>query len=192
MHRFALLLALVLVLPGIATAQRSNTEGLRLHFQLNATAIDANEEGSGTDNGGGAGLGIGYGFSRLFTLYLDVDGSLMNAEALDEYALAHADLGARFHFGPPRRPTIPYLNAALTGWALGYETRVGTFSASGSGVTLGGGLLVFLSRVVAIDLGLGVTFGSFTSIKLGGISIDTDEEATSARLGIGLTYFRGR
>jgi hypothetical protein len=72
------LAALFLLTAGSAQAQRSQTRGLYLNAHLIAAGIGYDDEAFGTQSGGGLGVEVGYGVSRLVTLFLGVDGSVMS------------------------------------------------------------------------------------------------------------------
>jgi opacity protein-like surface antigen len=191
------LLALCLLVALPAQAQRrSNTTGLFLNAHLSANSINYNFEDfdafeDESDTGGGLGLQIGYGFSPLVTLYLGLNGASMDSDDVeDAYTLAHVDLGTQLNFQSGRSAAVPYGLIALSGRAVTFETNAGDITFSGGGVTLGGGLKYFLSPTFALDLGITGTFGPFTSIEAGGVSVEIDDiNASSIRLGLGLSFF---
>ena len=189
---------LLIVLSAPAQAQSlSNTTGVYLNAHLSGTSItyDFDNAGEETNSGGGLGVQIGYGFSPLVTLFLGANGSGMETEDGDSYALSHVDVGVRFNFGAGRRQLVPYADLAATFRQATFEFENGTeIDVSGGGGTLGGGLAYFLSPTIALDLGLQLTFGTFSDVSVGGIDINNqiDISAGSGRLALGLTWYPTR
>ncbi len=200
-HHRALLAAFLLLVAGSAYAQRRpNTTGLFLNVHLNATGIGYDEDAlfeldfrDDTHSGGGAGVMIGYGFSPLLTLYLALNGSVIDSDDLrDEYTLAHVDAGVRFNL-VSRSPLVPYLTAGLTFRQASFDLNPGEMDFNGGGVTVGGGLKYYLSPPVALDVGLVGTVGTFTEVDFGRAAFDIDDiGAASARLMIGLSVYPTR
>ena len=65
---------------------------------------------------------------------------------------------------------------------------------SGGGGTLGGGIAYFVAPALALDLGLQLTFGTFSDVSIGSIDINDriDIDAGSGRLALGLTWYPAR
>jgi hypothetical protein len=59
----------------------------------------------------------------------------------------------------------------------------------GAGVSLGAGLLYFLSPTFALDTGLAFTPGSLMEREVGRTSEDVDIALTSARIHVGLSVY---
>lgn len=179
-----------------AHAQRSNTRGVFLNLHLNGAGIGYNEDQIDPQSGGGLGFQVGYGVSRLVTLYLGIDGSVMsNDEVEDAFGLAHVDLGTQLNFGLARSAARPYLNLAFTGRAATFDLGASDeVELSGGGVTLGGGLKYFFSRAVALDVGAAFTFGTFTDVRVGSVQANDvlDLEAASGRFLLGLSWYPSR
>lgn len=193
------LVALLFLTTDDVQAQRSNTRGLFLNAHLNATTIGYDQDDFDTQTGGGLGVQFGYGVSNLVALFLGVDGSVMsNEDVEDAFTLAHVDVGAQFNFGKPRSAARPYGVIALTfrqaTFDLGEGNRAFEVDFSGGGLTLGGGLKYFFSRAVALDVGLNLTFGEFTDVEVGGVTVQDalDLNATSGRFVVGLSWFPSR
>ena len=194
----AAVVALLFSTADNAQAQRSNTRGIFLNAHLNAASIGYDEDEFDTQTGGGLGVQIGYGVSNLITLFLGVDGSVMsNDDVEDSFTLTHVDLGAQFNLGKPRSAARPYGVIALTFRQATFEfdnANAPEVDFSGGGLTLGGGLKYFLSRALALDVGLNLTFGQFSDVEVGGVTINNalDINATSGRLAVGLSWFPSR
>lgn len=187
---------LLLFIAAEAHAQRgSNTQGIYLNVHLNGTSISYDEDEfflqDDSHSGGGGGIEIGYGVTRLVTLYLGLNGSSISTDAVeDAYTLAHVDLGAQFNFGAGRNRAVPYADVALTARQATIGLVGDDLEIRGGGITLGGGLRYYLSRVLALDGGLALTFGTFSEIERGRVTIEIDDfSAVSARLAVGLSWY---
>ncbi len=190
-----------LLLAGAAlplAGQKSTTRGLNLDFHLQGAALSV--EGGASDGGGGAGIRVGYGFNRIVTLYLQVDGSSIdtqNAPQLSgQWAMAHADLGVRFHFANSLRSWVPYLEVAAGARAVSAADAQVTpatqedVSFNGGAFTVGGGIYVYFTETLALDVGVKVSSGEFNEIEVGAVSVgNLDIDARSSRFGIGLVWW---
>ncbi|MFQ5572235.1 MAG: outer membrane beta-barrel protein, partial [Rhodothermales bacterium] len=146
-----------------------------------------------TQTGGGLGVQIGYGVSRLVTIYLGIDGAVIDTDEIENaYTLAHVDAGVHLNFGGPRSATIPYLNLAFTFRQATVEVGPVEVDFTGGGVTGGGGLKFFLSRTVALDLGAAATIGTFSEVEAGTLREEIDVGAVSGRLMLGVSLFPSR
>jgi hypothetical protein len=182
-------LLLMVATAGFANAQaqespRSNTVGLNLGVSLNGSA-QRDDGYDSIETGGGFGLRIGYGFNPAVTLYFGVDGAWMPEY---EYGFGHGDLGLRLNFGGPTRNLIPYLDGAVSSRAMVDDY----YEVTGYGASVGGGLQVFLSAPLALDLGLKWTYGRYTTLKdrESGVSVSGDGyNALSSRFNAGLSWY---
>lgn len=199
--RTLVLLLLFGLAGGRAEAQRApNTTGLFLNAHLNASLIgydraDLRTLGIIDDShaGGGIGVMVGYGFSPLVTLYVALNGSVIDSyELRDPYTLAHVDLGLLFNF-VSRSRAVPYLTGGVTFRQASFDDNPGEIDFNGGGITLGGGLKYYASPQLALDVGLVGTFGNFTEVDVGRTTFDIDEvDAASARLMLGLSFYPTR
>lgn len=194
-RRLALLL---LAAPATALAQQSTTRGLSLGAHLQATSLTVEDDDP--SNGGGLGIRVGYGFNRIVTGFVQLDGSTVTIEnggtIVGDWALAHAEVGARFHFANSLRRWVPYLEVAAGGRSVSVSDasvngqRVDDVSFSGGAFTLGGGLSTYLTRKVALDVSLKFTGGTFDKVDLGNVSVNNlDIDATSFRFGVGFVWW---
>jgi hypothetical protein len=179
--------------------QESTTRGFNLGVHLQGASL-AVEDQEG-ESGGGLGIRVGYGLNRIVTLYFEADGISVDSSNPEEFqgdwTLAHADLGARFHFANTLRSWVPYLDVAIGGRAASVENAeaddvdVGTIKFNGGAFSLGGGLSVYLKENLALDMGLKASFGTFNEIEIGALAIrDLDIEATSTRFKVGLLWWK--
>lgn len=179
-----------------AQEARSNTQGLVLGAGVSGTSLEV--ESGDPQNGSGGYLLLGYAPSRLITIFLRGDASRVDIDYSDisgSYTMAFVDLGLRFSFGGPQKSFVPWVMGAFTAQAAGATIPVtATLSSdvtiSGTGLTLGAGFDVFLTRTLALDLGLMATSGRFTDVSVGSISTSIDAlDTRSGRLTLGLSWF---
>jgi len=150
-------------------AERSGTRGPVVGINLNGSALGAERDEFRDARGAGLGLSLGYGVSGALSLFLRTDLA---------YRVGHVDLGAHYSFAGPAAALRPYVEAAVT--------RAGTIqddrSSAGTGLTAGAGVEYFLSRSVALDIGLAHSRGRFTTGMLDG------GDFASTRLNVGIKW----
>ncbi len=198
--RAVTMLSLALVLsPVAASAQLSTSRGLSVGLQALGTSLTV-EDGD-ENNGGGLGLRVGYGFNRIVTGFVTLDGSSVkipasNSFVAGEWTLAHAEVGARFHFANSLRRWVPYLETAIGGRSVSIKdvtvnnSASGDVSFNGPALSVGTGLSVFASRKWAFDASLRWTGGTFTEVDLGNAAVQNlDIDAASFRLGLGVVWW---
>lgn len=197
--RVAALFALAfLVCANPLFGQQSTTRGWNWGVQLQGAAIEF--QNGRRDEGGGLGVKAGYGFNRIVTVFLAIDAAAVNVEnspdLTGDWALAHVDIGARFHFANALRRWVPYLEAAVGSRVVGVNEgtsngqTVRDTSFNGGAFTIGGGLNIYMSQNLALDLGLKVSNGEFTQIDVGAVSVGgLDIDATSTRGGLGIVWW---
>lgn len=203
--RLVLLCGALLALASPARAQ--GTRGFFLNGHLLWASLSGENRDTGedfSDDGPGLGFRAGYGFSERIGGYVALEGASIfpdeNAGTLEDerFGLGMVELGARFNF-PAGRKIVPYAEAALAAHEVRFDF-VGTTTdlrVRGGGLTLGGGLQYFLSRTLALDAGLDLTFGRFTEAEFDGPDADVsfdleDTDATIARLNLGLSLWPSR
>jgi hypothetical protein len=194
----ALAASAAFVVPGQALAQRSTTRGLNVGAHLSGASLKV-EDGDPRDDGAGGGIHIGYGINRTVELFLQLDGAgfMLDAGTIQgEWTMAHADLGARFHFASTLRRWVPYLQVALTGRGVTVKDAEienqprNDVAFGGGGFSGGGGLLFYLTETLALDAELMLTAGQFTEIKVDNVTISGLEiDATSSRFSLGLSWW---
>jgi opacity protein-like surface antigen len=194
----ALGLALILS-PVISSAQKSTSRGLSIGLQALGTSLTV--ENGDENNGGGLGLRVGYGFNRIVTGFITLDGSTVqipasNSFVAGDWTLAHAEVGARFHFANSLRRWVPYLETAIGARSVSIDNAsvnnaaAGKVSFNGPALSVGTGMSVFVTRKWAFDAGLRWTGGKFTEIDLGNSALrNLDIEAASFRLGVGVVWW---
>ncbi len=196
----SLAVAAVVAASVSATAQsgasRSTTQGLTLDLHLNGSSIKV-EDGS-NENGGGIGARMGWGFTPRLSAYLGYDrASIKSADSqmADKYSLGQFDLGLQYQFAGSQSALRPFVEAAATRRGMYADVTMpdgstGDMTASGYGMTIGGGFQYFVSAPWAVSTGLNYTFGSFTKGEIGGVSSDIDPaiKANGARFNIGMSW----
>ena len=178
--------------------QKSTTRGMNLGVHLQAASLSV--QNGDSDGGGGIGFRVGYGLNRIVTLYFEVDGISVDSEGSDEFqgtwTLGHADFGARFHFANTLRSWVPYLDVALGARGASVNNAeadgeaVGDISFSGGSFSVGGGIDVYFSQTLALDVGVKFSGGEFTKVDLGAVSLnDLDIDAQSTRFKVGIVWW---
>lgn len=194
---------LLLTLPALASApagahaQESTTRGFNLGLHLSAASLEV-EDGN-RNNAGGLGLIFGYGLNRNFELFIQLDGAefdVDDSQVTGQWTMGHVDLGVRYHFANSLRSWVPYLQAALSGRAVGVdnavvqgnpETDVDFF---GGAFTFGGGIMFYFNQTLAADLQLLWSGGQFTEVKVDNVTVSGLEiDAQSSRLNLGISWW---
>lgn len=198
--RLALLACICAAAPAAAqdemAAPRSNTRGFTAGLHLNGSALQLDGEGAEAENGGGMGLMLGYGVSNKVTLFARVDGADVSYSDGEDgsYTLAHLDLGGRYSFGSSAAALRPFVELSLMGAGVSDEIDGSDVTLSGGAFGIGGGLEYFFSRSLALDVGLSLSKGEFTTATVDGEDYDLEdleiEEAgfTSSRFNVGLSW----
>lgn len=187
------LLVCTLLLFRVANAQTSSTSGLFIEGRLNGSSWTISDVSDESEAGGGLSLSAGYGFSELISGFIDLTGARISPDQGADYALAHVDVGARFTLSTAGNSLRPYLEAAVSGIAAeGDDSSIGKVEMSGTGLTAGGGVLYFVSPGLAVNGGLKATFGELSEVTLLGQTYESELDATSVRLNVGVTWFPQR
>jgi len=181
-----------------ALSQLSTTRGWSFGAHVQGTSLTP--EGGTNSSGGGLGIRAGYGFNRIVTGFVHVDGSQIDitegGSIVGSWNLAHAELGARFHFANSLRRWVPYLETSVGARAV--EVRdaefagesAGNVTFNGGAFTVGTGLSTYFKPSLAFDVSLKWTGGKFTEIDLGDIvQRNIDIDAASFRFGLGLIWW---
>lgn len=182
--------------PDASSGLRSSTDGLFLHARMGGHGLDANDLAD--DTGSGIGLRLGYGFSDLFTLYGGIELAVMNGgEGFagfedDKYGMVLIEVGSRFHFRRGKQ-FVPFADAALSVVGLGYEGdgihQNKDVVYSGAGVSMGGGLLYFISPILAIEAGASFTPGSLMELSIDGSTSDVNVGMKGIRMMLGVSVY---
>lgn len=193
-------LALVFAaIPSSLVAQVSTSRGPSIALQAMGTSLTV--EGREENTGGGLGLRVGYGFNRIVTGFIQLDGSAVdipqgNSTIAGQWTLAHAEVGARFHFANSLRRWVPYLETAIGARSVSIDDATvsgqtaGKVSFNGGALSVGGGTSVFFHPKWALDATLKWTGGTFTEVDLGSVALrNLDIDAASFRFGIGLVWW---
>lgn len=177
----------------VVLAGPSNTSGW--FFAASGGGYGVAYEGDREGSGAGGGLGIGFGFSERFSVYLSVEAaSISEGDGFDglangdDYALVFVNLGGRFHF---RRDTrwVPFAEVAGTAVGLAYDNVDGEeVRYGGPSVSVGGGLLYYVSPRVALEGAASFTVGSLQERQVAGATGDVAIGVAGARLRVGVSY----
>ncbi len=194
-----LALAATLCFASGASAQSPTTRGVLLGAHVGMASIKI--ENSERSSGGGAGIMVGYGLNRMLTIFVQVDGTRVDVrnqpDVSGTWAMAHADLGARFNFANSERTAVPYLVGAVSGRVVSVSDIPVTsplsgndVSFSGGSLTLGGGVMLYVSETLAFDLGLLFGGGKFTEITVDNTTqTGFDIDAQSRRFNLGVAWW---
>lgn len=178
---------------------RSATRGFTVGGGLLGTSVSTDFGGKDEmDQGGGFNVEVGWGFTPKLTVFLGLSGSEVDPDGnlSDDYRLGQADLGIRYLFRGTDKQVRPYLEGALSAREIRSDDGDGpnsvTLKSRGGGLTGGGGVQIFFSPRVALDIGLDATGGSFSEFKRNGVDIPfPDVDATSTNLRLGVRFWPG-
>ncbi len=172
---------------------RSKTAGFNLGVFLTGSAVQV-EDSDQIDSGPGGTLHLGYGINQNVSFFVRIAAAEMQAEGGgDSYAMAHADLGARYSFASPASALRPYVQGAFTGRGLAFDMGSdGTLEARGAGFTGAAGLEYFVTPRVGLEASLSYSIGKFSEGRLdGGEWVDFEDEAfdaVSSRFDLGVSW----
>ena len=195
LHRTGTILLVAALMTSISSgagAQLADTRGFNLSAALNGSAIKLDDEDFGdsdTENGAGLALQAGYNFTRNFGVFLGVTGASIQAEGGGSYALGHGDLGVRISL--PSGRLVPYLEAAFTGLNAQGDLDGDDIEFQGTGGTGTLGLNFFLGQKVALDVAFRYTKGEFTTFKINGEGLTSDDGigVGTGRFNLGITWY---
>src|SRR5262249_17290912 len=183
--------------PASAQPQTADFSTRGFSFGGHVALIGANpasfdENGHRTDPGrvtaGGGGLVIAYGVNEWLTVAFNGDGG----ERGDDRHLTFADIGAQV-FVPVGNRVRPHLDVPLTRRRAEFMGGSGAIDTRGSSLSIGGGLLYFVSRSFALDAGLLWTAGDLDQYADGGRVKDAEAVGVSGtRFLIGVRWFARR
>lgn len=197
-RHLAAVLGSLLALPAGAQAQSSTTQGLSLGFHLSGASLTV--EGEDGNGAAGGGLSVGYGVNQKIMLFAQLDAAQfddqVSGDVEGDWRLGHADLGVRYHFANTERRWVPYAQAAFTFRAVSVEdpsvdgAQRNEVELSGGGLTLGGGVAVYISEAFSLDAQLLWTGGEFTTLRVDNVSVSGfDVDATSGRFNLGISWW---
>lgn len=159
--------------------------GFYLGASLMGTSFDLEALNEDADTGGGIGLKVGYDINTNFALFINLDGSSMSPDEGGDYALAHFDLGGEGRLGNQNSSFRPFGRISLLGMAASGDNDI---EISGGGFGLGAGLYYFVNQNFAFEVGYTHSWIQINEVKVGSVSVDVEEDATSGRLGLGFSY----
>lgn len=142
------------------------------------------------EQGYGGGIGLGYGFTDMIHAFANFDYATMSGAEGDDYVLGHLDVGGRLFFGPADARWRLHADLAFSGRAARWSDL--DLDASGSGYTVGGGVVYFISPALGLNAGFAFTGGELSEVTEGDVTVDTDFDATSWRFRAGITWFPAR
>ncbi len=199
-------LAIGLAAPSRVAAGAPDTRGFSLAAMLQSTHIgseDERDDGSpGSvfigEQGVGVVVALGYGFTPAFATRLVLSGASHETSDPDidvQFGAGTLEAVYLFRAGAPFRP---YLFGGVGGYSLESQEDAFHFETTGPGVTLGGGLLYFVSEHVGLDAALHLDFINWEkqTAEIEGPSGSTvvvetpiEEEGSAARFAFGLGWW---
>lgn len=197
---FVLLLAPA-ALAQQATPQKANTRNLFLSIQAMGAQTSLDVPAFQRERTRGGTLKLGYGFSKAFTLYAGL-GVTIN-ESLNfpgsDVGLGNADLGMQLHLGSGQSAFVPYFDVAASRRVAMLSDATGDISLIGYSGAVGGGVKLFVSPTVAIDVNARVTRGVYDQLQSDGVTVDIssyfgveDLRSNDMTFGVGLSFFPSR
>lgn len=181
-----------------AEAQESTTRGFNVGLHLSGASLTVENEDR--NNAGGGGLQVGYGVNRNITLFAQANAAQFDQQSTGtvqgDWTMSHFDLGVRYYFANSLRSWVPFLQAAFGFRSVSVQDPVvdnvqrQEVEISGGGLTIGGGIDIYLSQSWAIDVQLLWTGGEFTTLRVDNVSrTGFDVDATSTRFNVGLVWW---
>lgn len=166
-----------------------NYRGFYLGASLLGTSFDIPDFYGDPHTGGGIGLKLGYNFNTNFAIFANLDGSDMSAGEVDNYGLAHFDIGVEGRLGDYDRPLRPFGRASFLATAASFEGEEGDdVEVSGGGFGVGVGLHYFINQNFAFEAGYTHSWININEVTVGRFSVEVEETARSGRLGMGFSY----
>ena len=172
-----------------ASAQQSTTQGLVLGLDFGGTV--ASFDNLPRDRAGLVGGRVGYGFNRILTLYVsayEADVDVRDFEWFDKVTFGHLDFGMRLHWPNSRRRWVPYGEVTITVWPTSDVLKNGeqtTTDFRGAASGLGGGVAIYLSEGLALDLNYKGANGFFNDVPVGNILAEGREQHVHRFLDLG-------
>lgn len=188
----------ILATPSGLEAQESTTRGFMLGAHVSGASLTI--ENQDRNDAGGGGLTVGYGLNRNITLLVQLDGAQFNEQSTGtlegDWRMGHVDFGVRYSFANSLRSWVPYLQGAFGYRSVSVQdpvvdnTQRSEVEISGGGLTLGGGVDIYFTQTVALDIQLLWTGGEFTTLRVDNVSATGfDVNATSARFNLGVAWW---
>lgn len=193
----ALLLS-TLAMPAAVNAQSatdpSHTEGLYLNVRAGGYGVGY--EGDRDGSGGLWGIRAGYGFSQRLTAYVGLErGSTSEGDGFeglptgDDYETVFIDVGARFHFRRDSR-VVPFAEAGASIYGLWFDNTDNVEAKyGGPTVSVGGGLLYFVTQRLGLESSLSFSIGSLMQREIAGTTDDIGITTAGLRLQVGASYY---
>lgn len=194
-----------------AVRTRAGPVGFFLSLEADKSTIQSPElRSDDRQAGGGVAVRLGWGITRVVSFFAEGTVSALNlpdsqftkdgiAGSLTGRTLQldHREVGVRLHFPDLGRSAVPFLEVAYTSRRLTQDSFRGDLGMvrgdavlTGTGVTLGAGLLYFVVPAWAVGTGVKWTAGAFDSYRLSDAGVGTTSiSATSLRGNLGVSWF---
>jgi opacity protein-like surface antigen len=161
-----------------------DTQGFFIGASLLGAGWSLDDVDADAETGAGIGLRLGYNFNQNFGAFINLDGSSIDQDDGDSYGLGHFDLGVQWIFRSEEKRFRPLVRGSYLGMAVSDDN----IEISGSGFGLGLGALYFLTERLALDFSYTHSWVNISQLKIGSVAIDIDDNATTGRFFLGLTY----
>lgn len=184
------LIPLVLLLATVdANAQDSTRAGIYLSFSLQGTAWTLDDYEYDAESGSGYKFEIGYNLNPMLGFFIGFDGSEINADVGENYALGHFDFGVVGRLGKRNSKVKPFGKLSILGFSVFQDNPGGDIQFAGSGIGVGLGSDFFISNGLAINLGYTIGVITIDEASIGNFTQKIDESASSGRFNLGLVYY---
>lgn len=183
---------------------KSNTKG----FSLNLSGVYGSWNSESTffgdlDDVEPTGFGISfkaaYGINQNIEILAAISSAGFSREfEWNAYQLTTFNFGGRYNFGATLRRFRPFVEVSVSGNSLIIDPitfdgiNLYELTSSGVGLSLGGGLHIFLTQNLSINANGKIGFGNFSATALSGSEVNNLEEKldfTITTVHIGLNYF---
>ena len=180
---------LFLLSASIVQGQSINTttysnEGFYINASVLGVAWNVDDLNIETEAGAGIGLKIGYNFNPNLGIFASFDAASISPDNSDNYILGHLDIGIQGTFRSETDRFRPYLRGSF----LGMSAQDDFIEINGAGFGFGVGGLLYLTEKLALDINYTHSFINLSEVKIDSVSFDVDENASTGRFFIGLTY----
>ncbi|TVR83305.1 MAG: hypothetical protein EA412_00990 [Chitinophagaceae bacterium] len=188
MKRLTILMTLFFA-GSIAYGQSVNSptydnEGFFANASLLGAAWTLDDVDIDAQSGAGFGVKLGYNFNTNFGLFASFDASNINPDNGENYLLGHFDIGGQGIFRSASDRVRPFIKASF----VGMSAQDDDIEINGGGFGLGAGLYISLTEKLGFNVNYTHSWINISEVKIGSQTFDVEENATTGRFSLGLTY----